>query len=155
MRTPIYTWVNGAWVSHFCVEEFQSGSGVTCVNLRVVAALERLRTNLSTDESEEIQVIVTDGTRSDEDNERLATKYGWMDEGGKVSRNSQHLVRNGACGVDFFAQRKRRGYYGYSGKRRAIPVEQVRHAADQVFDFVKTYKDGHVHGDQRKGGTKV
>ena len=155
MRTPIYVWLNDGWVSHFCVEEFTSGSGVVCVNLRVVGALEQLRALLSSDEDEEIQIVVTDGTRTREDNERLAQKYGWQHEGGAVSQNSQHLVEHGCCAADFYAQRKRRKFYGLSGKSRVLPVEQIAHAAWQVFDFVKRYPDGHVHGDQRKGGRKV
>ena len=163
MRTPIYTWLkekdeNGKWfsrfVSHFCVEEFMSGSGVVCVNLRVVGALEQLRANLCSDEGEDVEIIITGGTRSDEDNKRLAAKYGWTDEGGRVSRNSQHLSKNGACAVDFLARRKRTRYYGYSGLKRELPQEQVAYAAWQVFDFVKRYPTGHVHGDQRYGGRK-
>lgn len=154
-KIRLFTYLDGGWVSHFSAHEFQSTSGALYLNMSVVAALERLRQNLCSDESEEIQVVIKDGTRTQADNERLAEKLGWLDQGGLVSRNSQHLVKNGCCAVDFFAKRKRKKFYGLSGKKRILPVEQVAFAAWQVFDFVKTYPDGHVHGDLRKGGRKI
>jgi hypothetical protein len=152
----LFTYLDGEWVSHFSAHEFESGSGALCINFSVVRALEILRRNLSADENEEIQIIVSDGTRTQEDNERLAEKLGWTDDHppGLVSRDTQHLIKNGACAVDFYAQRASTRFREYSGEKRRLPVQQVAFAAWQAFDFVKQYPDGHVHGDQRKGGTK-
>lgn len=151
----LWTEIDGELISHFSLHEFENADGLVCIDPSVLRSLEALRRNLSADEHEEIQLIITNATRTDADNERLAGKYGWTDKGGSVSKDSRHLVRNGCKAVDFYARRKSTRFQVYSGKRRRLPVEQVAFAAWQVFDFVKKYADRHVHGDNREGGGKV
>jgi len=152
----LWTEIDGALVSHFRLWEFESRStGLVCVDPTLLRSLERLRLNLSQDEHEEVEVIVTCGTRLDSENEALAARLGWTDEGGEVSRNSRHLPRYGGIAADFWARYKIRRFRLYEGGHGRLPPIQVHNAAKQVFDWTKLYADGHVHGDNRDGGLKL
>lgn len=135
--------VDGQWiVSHFSLKEFENSRGWAMVHHSVVESLEKLRSALSEMMGEEIEIIVTNATRTEEENTRLGERYGWTSEGGKVAKNSKHLEKYGGIAVDFYARKKQ-------GKGR-IPSELVGSVARRYFCFVKSdYPDGHVHADNR------
>jgi hypothetical protein len=152
VRLPVN--LDGKDVSHFRLREFESPSGAVCVQPSVLVSLELLRDDLWQRLSQEVEIIVTSGTRTDEDNERLAAKYGWIEDGGSVSRTSKHLLRNGACAVDIIARIKKVPTFAINRWQREIPLDQLELFAKQRFDWVKAYKT-HIHCDNRDGGQKV
>tara|TARA_R100001244_G_scaffold118503_1_gene88220 strand:+ start:219 stop:620 length:402 start_codon:yes stop_codon:yes gene_type:complete len=122
------------------LQEFANKNGVAAIAQVTVDSLQRTRDMLGATRQDEARIIITGGCRTQTDNERLAKKFGWTEDGGKVSRNSQHLISMGANGVDFFA-------IDTMGEK--IPTSYVAAVARRYFSFVKTYKDGHIHADCR------
>ena len=131
--------------SHFRLKEFQNADGLVMVHPRLLEGLENLRFALRTLFDEEIWVIITDSTRTQDDLESLATRYGWIDEGGTVARDSKHLTKYGGIAADikcFKAQKNDQGV------RERISQRIVGHEARKYFAYVKDdYADGHVHVD--------
>ena len=128
-------------VSNFRVHEFANREGLAMVNIDTLDALQNTREALHMTRGDVVRIIITNATRTLEDNKVLARDYGWINNGGKVSNNSQHLVSNGANGVDFIA---------IDSMGEPVPTKVVAAIAKRYFKFVKAYKDGHVHGDMRK-----
>ena len=89
-------------------------------------------------------MIVTDAVRTQADLERLA-RYGWVDQGGTVARQSKHLAVYGGIAVDLVAM--------VASTRRRIPQKTLGALCRRHFDWVKDdYADGHVHADNRIRG---
>lgn len=140
---PLYTRINGELVSHFTLREFETDTGVVMLDLRTLKSLELLRRDLNELFTEEVWVIITSALRTVEKQEELATRLGWTDEGGAVSRDSQHLPCHGGVAVDLVAVS--------SKSRGRVPQELVGQLARNHFVFVKDdYPDGHVHADNRE-----
>lgn len=135
--------IDGQMVSHFRLKEFQNPHGWVILHEKVPRALHWTRHALNLRyPTWLIQILVRDCTRTRQQNEALARKLGWTDEGGLVSRESFHLVHFGGIAVDFVA---------YSMARQIrIPAKEVADIAALYFDYVKWYADDHVHGDFRK-----
>jgi hypothetical protein len=133
---------------HFSLHEFENDDGLVAVHPGTLWGLERIRAHLNESEiaeEAEVSIHITDGVRTQEDLERLATRLGWTDEGGKVSRTSKHLITQDATGVDIIAM--------LGGSRMRVPQKTLGPVCRQYFDFVKDdYDDGHVHVDNRDGG---
>ena len=148
-HVKLLTELDGKLVSHFSLHEFESRRrGYAMVHPSLLLSLEKLRQNLSgIDAFEEVEIIITSGLRTQEDNAWLGEKYGYTEAGGDVSRDSKHLPEYGGIAADFWARRKR--------DKKVIPTDVLLRCAQQVFDFCKAYADGHVHGDNRNGGLKV
>lgn len=155
----LWTEIDGELVSHYWLYEFESrATGLVCIHPTLPASMERVRLILCQDEREEVEVIVSCGTRTHEENVALAGRLGWTDDGGQVSRDSYHLPEHFGVAADFGARYKHRQFRPYDGVRSPgwLPQKQVGQAARQVFDYVKDdYADGHVHGDNRHGGLKL
>lgn len=138
----LMTHLDGAWVSHFRLREFENAEGLAMVHSSVLESLERTRRDLGAMAGEEVWIIITNALRTEEDLERLAARLGWVDEGGLVARNSRHLARFGGIAVDIVARVAR--------THRAIPQRTLGEVCRRHFDFVKDdYADGHVHADNR------
>lgn len=141
-RVRLYTEVRGELVSHFWLREFESAAGFVMIHASVPLSLELLRRDLCREVGEEVEVLVTDAVRTEEDLLRLAQRYGWSDEGGTVSRDSRHLARYGGVAVDIVARVR--------GTGRPIAQDGLGAVSRRYFDFVKDdYPDGHVHADNR------
>lgn len=139
----IYTRIDGELISNFRMREFQNALGWVILHEKVPWALEMTRAALNTRyPTWRIQLIIKNCTRTRAQNEALARKLGWADEGGTVSRDSMHLVHNGGIAVDFVAWSRARNI--------PIPAKEVADIAALYFDYVKWYPDNHVHGDFRK-----
>ena len=138
--------------NHFRLKGFANGDGLVMVHPRLVECLEQLRARLCDLFREEVWVIITDGIRTKQDNERLAAKLGWTNQGGAVSPDSKHLTKYGGIAADikcFKAQKNAQGF------RERIAQAIVGHQARKIFAYVKDdYGDGHVHVDcwDRKRG---
>lgn len=130
--------------SHFKLYEFENADGLAMVDSTVVQSLEMTRIALGKQYECEVQIIVTSGIRTVDDNERLAARLRWVHDGGLVAKDSKHLAKYGGIAVDIIARFYEDGKW--------IRVEQLRLASacrDQ-FSYVKAdYKDGHVHADNR------
>ncbi len=135
---------DGQWiVTPFSMKEFENKKGWVMIHCSVIFSLTKIREKLTERFGEEIEIIITDSTRTEEELEALAKKLGWTDEGGTVSRNSKHLEKYGGLAVDFYARYKR--------NKEPILQSIVGEISRKYFDFVKAnYKDGHIHGDNRK-----
>lgn len=134
------------WPGHFVLSEFDNSAGAAAVQRSTLWSLERTREALNEElgDAREVIMVLTSGLRLDADQEALAERLGWTDEGGAVSRISKHLLREGACAVDFIAK--------YRGARRNINQAVVGGVARKFFDYVKDdYPDGHTHADNREG----
>jgi hypothetical protein len=143
-RVKLYTQIDGELVSHFSLREFENAYGFVMVHASVPRALELVRRDLCREAGEEVEIVITDALRTEEELRQLAQRYGWADEGGSVSRNSRHLARYGGIAVDIVARVRS------SGAR--FPQDSVGAACRRYFDFVKDdYPDGHVHADNRYG----
>lgn len=130
--------------SHFRLCEFESGDGTVVVSAALVTSLERVRWDLSWDVGEDVQIVITSGTRSPADNKRLADKLGWVGDGGLVSRDSRHLPSHGGIAADIYAR------YQGEGGWIVLQKEDVAISCRRYFQYVKAdYKDGHVHADNR------
>ncbi|MCX8065994.1 MAG: hypothetical protein N3G21_12630 [Candidatus Hydrogenedentes bacterium] len=136
--------IDGKWVvSHFNLKEFENTQGWAMVHSSVVLSLEKLRAELSRLIGEEVEILITSSTRTEEENNRLGKIYGWITEGGVVSKDSKHLDKYGGVAVDFYVRTKE--------KRLVVSEELVANTAVRFFDFVKRgYPDGHIHADNRK-----
>ena len=132
-------------LSHFRMAEFANRAGYVMIDDSVIRSLEKVREDLGKQYECDVEVIVTCGVRTLEDNERLAELLGWTDEGGMVARDSQHLAEYGGIAVDIRAQYKDGAAY------TRVPADRVGAACQAHFNYVKAdYADGHVHADNRK-----
>lgn len=137
--------VDGELLSHFRLKEFENREGLAMVHATVVESLERVRRDLAAAAGEEVWVIITDAVRTQREQELLAARLGWSDEGGAVSRTSKHLARFGGIAVDLKAVVAR--------SRARVPQKEVGAVCRRHFDWVKDdYADGHVHADNRERG---
>lgn len=128
--------------SHFKLYEFENAEGLVMIHPSVIESLEGVRAELCEIFGSEVAVIITDAIRTEADLFKLALEYGWIDEGGKVSRDSKHLTKHGGIAVDFTAEVKE--------TRRDVPQWKLGQVAARYFDWVKDdYLDGHVHADNR------
>lgn len=141
-RVKLYTKVDDELVSHFSLREFENAHGFAMVDASVLRSLELVRRDLCLEAGEEVQIVISDALRTEEELRKLARRFGWADEGGTVSRNSRHLARYGGIAVDIVARVRRTG--------REISQNEVGAVCRGHFDFVKDdYADGHVHADNR------
>jgi len=139
----LMTRLDGEWVSHFRLREFENRDGLAMVHASVLDSLERTRRDLGAVAGEEVWILVTNAVRTQADLENLAARLGWVDEGGLVARNSRHLARFGGIAVDIVARVAR--------THRAVPQKTLGAVCRRYFDFVKDdYADGHVHADNRR-----
>jgi hypothetical protein len=91
---------------------------------------------------EDVQIVITSGTRSPADNKRLADKLGWVGDGGLVARDSRHLPSHGGIAADLYAR-----YRGVDGWI-VLQQEDVAISCRRYFQYVKAdYQDGHIHAD--------
>ena len=138
----LWTPLDGRWVSHFFLREFASPDGLCVVHPCLLESLERVRDDLARQCGEEVFLIITSATRTDEDNQRLARRLGWTDQGGLVARNSRHLPRFGGIAVDLRARCR---------SARPVPPALLAEVCRARFDYVRDgYPDGHVHADNRR-----
>ncbi len=143
-RVKLYTEIDDELVSHFSLREFENAYGFVMIHASVPRALELVRRDLCHEASDEVEIVITDALRTEEELRHLARRYGWTDEGGTVSRNSRHLARYGGIAVDIVARVRSTG--------ARLPQERVGAVCRRYFDFVKDdYPDGHVHADNRYG----
>ena len=157
-RIPLYTNLGdpaaafaetSEMVSHFSMHEFENDDGLVMVHPSVLRGLERVRRRLNDSTGAPVAVIVADAVRTQRDLDRLAERYGWTDEGGRVSRDSRHLAKYGGIAVDIVAVRQDNA--GRATER--LPQSVVGEACRECFDWVKDdYPDGHIHADNRFGG---
>ena len=141
-RNRIWTLINGELVSHFRASEFEMTDGRVVIDARIPALLEMVRADIHIGSGNEAAIVVTNTCRTQDDLVRLAGEYGWQENGGRVSRDSKHLVKYGGIAVDIQA------YYVESGE--PVPIPYLAQVCRSWFDFVKPYDD-HVHGDIRDG----
>lgn len=138
----LHTLLDGEWVSHFRLREFENAEGLVMIHASIPPALERVRRDLAAHMGEPVRLIITDAVRTRTDLERLAARWGWADEGGLVSRRSKHLAEFGGIAVDLTACTER--------TRTRVAPEVLGRICRRYFDYVKDdYKDGHVHADHR------
>jgi len=127
---------------HFHLREFANADGIVAVHRCLLKSLELVRADLARAHGSEVYVVVTSGTRTQKDLERLAALYGWTDDGGKVSRTSKHLIKYGGIAADIKAI--------VAGSYWHVPQDQLGAICRRHFDWVKDdYDDGHVHADNR------
>jgi hypothetical protein len=139
LTTPL----EGAPVSHFRLREFENAEGLAMVHASALDSLERVRRDLCALYGETVHIIITGAVRTRADNERLAARYGWTDEGGRVARQSRHLAEFGGIAADLVARTAR--------MRAPVPQHVLGMVCRRYFDWVKDdYKDGHVHADNRE-----
>ena len=139
---PIYTKIDDELVSHFFLDEFENAEGWVILHPKIPWALEMTRAALNAMARPNIITLhVTNTTRTKNQLDVMGHNYGWIDQGGKVSRRSYHLVGFGGIAVDFYARNKTLGVN--------VPVKGVADVAGLYFDYVQAYDDGHVHGDFR------
>lgn len=130
--------------SHFKLSEFESENGLVVVDPSLVQSLELTRIELERTLDKDIKVDVTSGTRTEEDNKRMAERLGWAENGGLVARNSRHLPKFGGIAADIYAR------YWHDGAWLAVPQAVLAKACRNHFAYVKAdYVDGHVHADNR------
>lgn len=128
--------------SHFRLCEFENAEGLAMIHATTLTSLELVRRDLAALAGEEVHVVIKDGVRTTLDNERLAARLGWTDEGGAVSRRSRHLAEFGGIAVDLIAR--------CAKDKREVPQKIVGEVCRRHFDWVKDdYRDGHVHADNR------
>jgi hypothetical protein len=131
--------------SHFFLSEFQNAEGLAIVHPSLLLGLENLRDALCTAYETEVPIVITCGTRTQADNEKLAEKLGWTTEGGAVSRESKHLPKYGGVAADIYAMVSKKE--NPDGIR--VPQHVIEYHAKKYFSYVKAdYPDGHVHVDQ-------
>lgn len=141
----LWTVVDGKMVSHFRLKEFENPDGLAVVHEQLLVALEKTRRDLCEKYERSVEVIITCGVRTQQDQERLAKVLGWADKGGAVARDSKHLPKWGGVAVDLKAV--------MGGTR--IPQRTLGDICRRHFDWVKDdYADGHVHADVRNATGK-
>lgn len=139
---PILVTIDGETCSHFRLREFQNPDGLTMIHRTVLDSLERVRRDLCAAAAQDVYIIITDALRTAADNKRLASKLGWTDDGGAVSRHSKHLAAFGGIAVDLVAR--------ITSSHESIPQPSLATVCRRHFDWVKgDYPDGHVHADNR------
>lgn len=136
--------LDGKWaVTHFNMKEFENENGWVMIHRSVIVSLTQLREELAKIFGEEVEIIITDSTRTPQELEKLGSKLGWVDKGGLVGRDSKHLEKFGGIAVDFYARFKQ--------SKKRIPSYQIEGVCRKYFDYVKTdYADEHIHADNRK-----
>lgn len=139
---PLVTQLDGAPASHFRLREFENAEGLAMVHACTLASLEQVRRDLCAMYGETVHLIVTGAVRTRADLERLAARFGWTDEGGRVARRSRHLAEFGGIAADLAARVAR--------TRAPVPQHTLGMVCRRYFDWVKDdYSDGHVHADNR------
>jgi len=134
---------DGQWVvTHFNLKEFENENGWVMIHRSVIISLTKIREELGELFGEEVEIVITDSTRTPQQLEHLGEKLGWIDEGGVVARNSKHLERFGGIAVDFYARFKQ--------SKKRIASSSIEMICKKHFDYVKAdYADGHIHADNR------
>lgn len=141
----LWTYLDGAMVSHFRLREFENAEGLAMIHVSVLESLEKVRRDLIAEHQEEVQILITDAVRTRADLDQLAQRLGWTDEGGQVARNSRHLTAFGGIAVDLVAV--------FASSKKRLPLPTVAAACRRHFDYVQAdYPDGHVHADNRLRG---
>jgi len=152
--------------SHFKLREFENKDGIAVVHETLLLGLELVHRDLREIYGPLVEVIITNGTRTERDNDALAERFGWTTAGGLVSPDSTHLVEYGGIAADIT------GWYGHPPGtyeyESGIKVDEVTwHRVDEKklgdicrkhFDHVKDDYEAihaHVHVDQRDGGKKL
>jgi len=138
----MYSETQEGLVSHFLLSEFENRAGWVIVSPHLIRALELTRAGLCAIEQEEVEILITDCTRTPEQLRQLGARLGWTDEGGIVARRSFHLIEFGGIAADFKARRKR--------DRHPLDAFKVAVVADLYFDYARHYDTGHTHGDLRR-----
>lgn len=134
--------LDGEPLSHFRLREFENPEGLAMVHADTLVSLEKTRRDLCALCRAEVWLIVTSAVRTPADQEHLAARLGWANQGGAVARDSRHLARYGGIAVDLIAV--------LAGNRRRVPQATLGAICRRHFDFVKDdYRDGHVHADNR------
>jgi len=152
MSIKLWTLIDGELTSHFSLHEFTVSASsqekqtlvhtFAQVHYSVLEGLEKVRRDLAVHEGTECWIKITCAVRTEARNKELAEEYGWTDEGGTVARHSKHLPEYRGIAVDLYA------YYKATGER--VAPKLVGEIARRYFDYVKdTYRDGHIHADQR------
>lgn len=138
----LLTNLDGEPCTHFRLREFHNPQGFAMIHRSLLESLELIRRDLCAAADQDVQIIITEAIRSPADNERLAARLGWTDQGGAVSRQSKHLPEFGGIAVDLVAR--------VTNTRQRIPQHLLGNACRLHFDWVKdNYPDGHVHADNR------
>ena len=139
---PLLTNLDGEIISNFKLREFENRDGLAMLHRKTLTALELTRRDLNNRYAETVWVLITSAVRTQEDQQQLAARLGWTDQGGLVARRSRHLPQFGGIAVDIIAVNAR--------TRTRIPQHLLGAICRQHFDFVKDdYSDGHVHADNR------
>ena len=144
---PLYTQITVGNMTmlaqNFSLHEFEMKEGTVLLHPSVLVSLELTRYDLGEEVGEEVCIRITCSTRSEAYNDILGESLGWIENGGPVSRVSRHLPQYGGIAVDWYAYIKR--------TKKRVPQKLCGDIARRHFDYVKDdYKDGHIHGDNRK-----
>ena len=138
----LWTEIDGQLVSHFKMREFENKDGLVMVHSSLLQSLEQVRRDLSAICKKDVSINITDSIRTQAELETLASHYGWIDEGGTVSRRSKHLAEFGGIAVDLVAV--------VVATKGRVPQEKLGRVCRRYFDWVKDdYGSGHVHADNR------
>ncbi|MGC8737645.1 MAG: hypothetical protein ACP5UA_03240 [Candidatus Hydrogenedens sp.] len=135
---------DGRWlITHFNLKEFENKKGWVMIHRSVIISLTKIREELGRYFGEEVEIVITDSTRTPEQLQVLGEKLGWIDEGGVVARNSKHLEEFGGIAVDFYVRFKQ--------SKKRIDSSTIETICKKYFDYVKSdYADGHIHADNRE-----
>ena len=127
---------------NFNLREFENRDGYVMLHSSILEGLEAVREIINEELGTPIGIFITNAVRTQGDNNRLASKLGWTDQGGTVSRTSKHLWKYGGIAVDII------GVFLDNGEimdqKMLVPICQ------EHFDWVRDYKDGHIHCDNRE-----
>lgn len=153
----IWTQIDGEWVSHFRAREFRSkATGLVLIHRILPRGLELVHRDLSILYQEPVEIIITNGGRMPLDIQRLVAAYGWVDEGGRVSRNSTHNILDWpGIASDIYARRA-----GNKTEEGRVLLGTLTDICWRHFDVVIGYPNSdwtreHAHTDQRSGGLKL
>lgn len=129
---------------HFNLRELSDHNDheLVVVHPLLIGRLEQLRTDLNKRYEDEIEIVITCGTRTINSNNKLALTLGWTEEGGLVSRTSMHMPHNGGCACDLFAR--------FASHKTRIDRIVLAHLASASFDTVISKYKQHIHVDLRK-----
>lgn len=128
-------------VSNFKLYEFCNQSDLVKIHPALIVSLQAVRDALNDKHGGRVGLFITCGFRSHVDQKRLAEGQGlgWVENGGKVARDSMHIH---GLAADFHAFNWKLG--------ARVDKNEVYRVADVYFDYVKKYPDtGHIHGDMR------